>query len=47
MKRNDKLDSVIEFCIDDEVLVKRITGRFLSFIFLLQQSLRCKVPDIL
>jgi len=28
-KRNEKLDSVIEFCIDDELLVKRITGRLL------------------
>ena len=27
LKRKEKLDSVIEFSIDDDLLVKRITGR--------------------
>ena len=29
-KRKEKLDSVIEFCIPDSLLIRRITGRYLS-----------------
>jgi adenylate kinase len=28
-KREEKLDSVIEFCIPDSLLIRRITGRYL------------------